>query len=60
MKAIAKDKDKRYPTAEAFGDAMLGYLHNRGKSSGAADLGRFFETLGQLDANGRGGRGGAR
>ena len=23
-------------------------------------FGRFFETLGQLDANGRGGRGGAR
>lgn len=44
MKAVAKDKEKRYPTAEAFGDAMLGYLHHRGKSSGSADLGRFFEA----------------
>src|SRR4029077_11974174 len=28
MKAVDKDKDKRYPTAEAFGDALLGYLHH--------------------------------
>src|SRR5687768_12307318 len=33
MKAVAKDKDERYPTAEAFGDAILGYLHHRGKGS---------------------------
>jgi serine/threonine-protein kinase len=43
MKAIAKDKDQRYATAEAFGDAMLGYLHHRGKGSGSNDIGRFFE-----------------
>ncbi|HEX5062772.1 MAG TPA: protein kinase [Kofleriaceae bacterium] len=43
MRAVAKDKDKRYPTAEAFGDAMLGYLHHRGKASGGGELGRFFE-----------------
>jgi hypothetical protein len=43
MKAVAKDKDKRYPSAEAFGDAMLGYLHHRGKGSGGNELGRFFE-----------------
>jgi serine/threonine protein kinase len=43
MKAVAKDKDKRYPTAEAFGDAMLGYLHHRGKGSGGGELGRFFD-----------------
>jgi serine/threonine protein kinase len=43
MKAVAKDKDHRYPTAEAFGDAMLGYLHHRGKGSGGNELGRFFE-----------------
>ncbi len=43
MKAIAKDKENRYPTAEAFGDAMLGYLHHRGKGSGGNELGRFFE-----------------
>ncbi|HEY5944915.1 MAG TPA: protein kinase [Kofleriaceae bacterium] len=44
MKALTKDKDKRYPTAEAFGDAMLGYLHHRGKGSGGNELGRFFEA----------------
>ncbi len=43
MKALVKDKDLRYPTAEAFGDAMLGYLHHRGKGSGGNELGRFFE-----------------
>jgi hypothetical protein len=43
MKAVAKDKDKRYPTAEAFGDALLGYLHHRGKGSGGNEVGRFFE-----------------
>jgi len=43
MKAVAKDKEKRYPSAEAFGDAMLGYLHHRGKGSGGNELGRFFE-----------------
>ncbi len=43
MKAVAKDKEKRYPTAEAFGDAMLGYLHHRGKGSGGGELGRFFD-----------------
>ena len=43
MKALAKDKDKRYPSAEAFGDALLGYLHHRGKGSGGSELTRFFE-----------------
>ena len=43
MKAVAKDKEQRYPTAEAFGDAMLGYLHHRGKASGGNEIGRYFE-----------------
>ncbi|HET9989303.1 MAG TPA: serine/threonine-protein kinase, partial [Kofleriaceae bacterium] len=43
MKAVAKDKDDRYPTAEAFGDAMLGYLHHRGKGSGPGEIGRWFD-----------------
>jgi hypothetical protein len=43
MKATAKDKDQRYATAEAFGDAMQGYLHHRGKGSGPGDIGRFFD-----------------
>ena len=44
MKAVAKHKENRYPSAEAFGDALLGYLHHRGKGSGPGDLGRFFDT----------------
>ncbi len=43
MKAVAKDKDLRYPTAEAFGDALQGYLHHRGKGSGPGEIGRWFE-----------------
>lgn len=43
MRAVAKDKEQRYPTAEAFGDAMLGYLHHRGKGSGGGEIGRWFE-----------------
>ena len=44
MKAVAKDKDQRYPTAEAFGDALQGYLHHRGKGSGPGEVGRWFEA----------------
>src|SRR5688572_27594276 len=44
MKAVAKDKEARYPTAEAFGDALLGYLHHRGKGSGPGDVARFFDA----------------
>jgi len=44
MKAVAKDKDQRYPTAEAFGDAILGYLHHRGKGSSPNDVSRFFDA----------------
>ena len=44
MKAVAKDKDNRYPTAEAFGDALLSYLHHRGKGSGPGDVSRFFDV----------------
>src|SRR5262249_51323218 len=43
MNAIAKDKEARYPNAEAFGDAMLKYLHARAKPSGPAELARFFD-----------------
>ncbi|MEP6859512.1 MAG: protein kinase [Deltaproteobacteria bacterium] len=43
MKAVAKDKDDRYASAEEFGDAMLGYLHHRGKGSGPGEIGRWFE-----------------
>ncbi len=43
MRAVAKDKEQRYATAEAFGDAIQSYLHHRGKGSGPGDVGRFFE-----------------
>jgi eukaryotic-like serine/threonine-protein kinase len=43
MKAVAKDKDARYPTAEAFGDALQQYMHQHGKSSAAGDIGRFLD-----------------
>lgn len=44
LRALAKDKEKRFETAEVFGDALLGYLHHRGKGSGAGELSRFFDT----------------
>ncbi|MEJ7603056.1 MAG: serine/threonine-protein kinase [Kofleriaceae bacterium] len=44
MRAITKDKEQRYPTAEAFGDALMGYLHHRGKGSGPGDVARFFDS----------------
>jgi serine/threonine protein kinase len=44
MRALAKDKDRRYATAEELGDALLGYLHQRGISSGPGDVSRFFEA----------------
>jgi serine/threonine protein kinase len=44
MRAVAKDKEERFPTAEAFGDAILSYLHHRGKGSGPGDVGRYFDT----------------
>ena len=43
MRAITKEKEQRYPTMEAFGDAMLKYLHARGRGSGPAEIGRFFD-----------------
>jgi serine/threonine-protein kinase len=44
MGALTKDKAERYPTAEAFGDALLGYLHYRGIGSGPGDVSRFFDA----------------
>src|SRR5262249_16973682 len=44
MRAVTKDRNDRYPTAEAFGDALLGYLHHRGIGSGPGDVSRFFDA----------------
>jgi eukaryotic-like serine/threonine-protein kinase len=43
LKACAKDREQRYATAEAFGDALIGYLHHRGKGSGPGEVARFLE-----------------
>jgi hypothetical protein len=44
LRALTRDKEERYPSAEAFGDALLGYLHHRGIGSRPADVARFFEA----------------
>ncbi len=43
MRALAYNREDRYPTAEAFGEALLQTLHRRGKSVGAGDVSRFFD-----------------
>jgi serine/threonine-protein kinase len=43
LKALAYDKQDRHPTAEAFGEALLGVLYRRGVSVSAADVARFME-----------------
>ena len=43
MKALTKDREARYATAEAFGDAILRYLHERNIFAGPADVARFFD-----------------
>ena len=55
-KATAKEKEHRYPTAEAFGDAMQGYLHHRGKGSGPGEIGRFFDQYFEQEINEHGDR----
>jgi serine/threonine-protein kinase len=44
MGALTRDRSDRYPNAEAFGDALLGYLHHRGIGSGPGDVSRFFDV----------------
>ena len=43
MKALAKNPSQRYPSAEAFGEAMTNYLHTRGKASGPGDIALFID-----------------
>jgi serine/threonine-protein kinase len=56
MKALERDRDARYPTAEAFGEAMMGYLHHRGKPSGPGEIARFFEECFQQEVDEHGAR----
>ena len=42
LKAVAKDREQRFETIEAFGDAMQDYLHRHGKASGPSEVAKFF------------------
>ncbi|RMH43382.1 MAG: serine/threonine protein kinase, partial [Deltaproteobacteria bacterium] len=44
MRALAYNRQDRYPTAEAFGEALLQTLHRRGKSPSAAEIAQFFDA----------------
>ncbi|WP_428261418.1 protein kinase domain-containing protein [Haliangium sp.] len=43
MKALAHDREQRYPSAEAFGEALTAALHRRGKAVSAGLVAGFFE-----------------
>jgi serine/threonine protein kinase len=43
LRALAHDPDQRYPSAEAFGEALISYLHQHGGHASAADITRFLE-----------------
>ncbi len=45
LKALAYQKEERYPNSEALGEAMLGWLHKRGKSMSASDVSRYIEKI---------------
>ena len=42
MKALTKNLKERYASAEAFGEALTGYLHTRGKLSGSGEISNFI------------------
>ena len=43
LKALAYERTDRYPTAEAFGEALLELVHRRGGSASASDVAGFFD-----------------
>jgi eukaryotic-like serine/threonine-protein kinase len=45
LRALAYQKEDRYPNSEALGEAMLGWLHKRGKSMSASDVSRYVEKV---------------
>ena len=45
LRALAYDKDDRFESTEAFGEAMLGWLHSRGQSISATDVSRYVEKV---------------
>jgi serine/threonine-protein kinase len=44
LKALTREADERYQTADEFADALMGILHRRGKSVNAASVSQFFDT----------------
>ncbi len=45
MRALAYDPRQRYPTAEAFGEALHEALHKRGRLTGAGATARFIDKI---------------
>ena len=43
LKALAKNKENRFATAEEFGDTLLQYMHSKGASGGPGEIARFFD-----------------
>ncbi|KAB2898476.1 MAG: serine/threonine protein kinase, partial [Kofleriaceae bacterium] len=56
MKALAKNPSQRYPSAEAFGEALTNYLHTRGKSAGPGDIALFIDQYYGPEINDHGAR----
>ncbi|HTE50583.1 MAG TPA: protein kinase [Kofleriaceae bacterium] len=45
LRALAYNRDDRYESTEAFGEAMLGWLHTHGQSISATDVSRYVEKV---------------
>ena len=45
LQALAYQKEDRFPSSEALGESMLGWLHRRGKSMSASDVSRYVEKV---------------
>ncbi|HET6612767.1 MAG TPA: protein kinase [Kofleriaceae bacterium] len=43
LTALAREADHRFPSAQAFGETLLGVLHHRGQSASATTVGRFLD-----------------
>jgi len=43
MRALTRDREERYPSAEAFGEALARALHRRGQAVSAGMVANFFE-----------------
>jgi len=45
LRALAYQKEDRFESTEAFGEAMLAWLHSRGQSVSASDVARYVEKV---------------